>query len=462
MTKPTPLPEGRLVTWYGDDFTGAAAVMEVLSFAGLESVLFFAPPTPDQLSRFPNARGVGIAGTARARTPAWMEASLTPIFQEMARYEAAINHYKICSTLDSSAQLGSIGKASELGINTLAESNDWHAFLVAAPPMQRYQVFGNLFAGATESVHRLDRHPVMCRHPVTPMDEADVRLHLAQQTRLPIGLVSITDLNCGKGRAALKRERDKGASIVAIDCMDESSLIDAGQLIWENSGKQHFCIGSQGIEYALVAYWRHAGLLDEISPPASPGRVERMAVISGSCSPITANQIAVAATQGFEILRIDPSKAVDANAWKQELHRVCTLALTAIDNGSDPLMYTSNGPDDIANHHFLEAVDSAGSQISEVNEAVGSGLGALLLEVIERADLSRCAIAGGDTSGHGASMLGLYALTALAPIATGAALCQAHSDNQALANLQISLKGGQMGGQDFFQQVREGGLTAKS
>ena len=460
MTRPTPLPDGRLVAWYGDDFTGAAAVMEVLSFAGLESVLFFAPPTVDQLSRFPNARGIGIAGTARARSPAWMEASLPPVFKEMAKYGAAINHYKICSTLDSSAQLGSIGRAIELGIPLLAEADDWHAFLVAAPAIQRYQAFGNLFAGASGMVYRLDRHPVMCRHPVTPMDEADVRLHLEHQTRLPIGLVSIADLNAGKSQAALLRERHKDASIVAIDCMDESSLAEVGRLIWENHGRRHFCIGSQGIEYALVAYWRQVGLLDEMSPAASPGRVERMAVVSGSCSSVNAQQIAVAATQGFEAIRIDPSKAVDAAAWKHELQKVSALALSAIDNGFDPLMYTSTGPEDPANSRFLEAIDTAGLRMSDVNEDVGSGLGALLLDVIERAEISRCAIAGGDTSGHGASMLGLYALTALAPIATGAALCQAHSEKQSLANLQISLKGGQMGEADFFQQVRNGGLTA--
>ena len=459
MTGATPLPDGRLLAWYGDDFTGAAAVMEVLSFAGLESVLFFAPPTQTQLSRFPNARGIGIAGTARARSPAWMEATLPSVFGEMAEYKAAINHYKVCSTLDSSPQIGSIGRACELAMPLLSEPDDWHACLVAAPAMQRYQAFGNLFAGVSDTVHRLDRHPVLRQHPVTPMDEADVRRHLAKQTQLPIGLVSITELNAGLAQDALQRERDSGAAIVALDCMDESSLVEVGRLIWENRGKRHFCTGSQGIEYALVAYWRKAGLLESATPPAHPGRVDRMAIVSGSCSPITANQIAVAATQGFECIRIDPSKAVDAMAWENELQRVATLAMSAIGKGHDPLVHTSSGPDDPANVRFNEAIDAAGQPADEVNEAVGAGLGTLLLDLIDKASLSRCAIAGGDTSGHGASMLGLYALTALAPIATGAALCQAHSEKQSLGHLQIALKGGQMGGPEFFQQVRDGGLT---
>ena len=141
------------------------------------------------------------------------------------------------------------------------------------------------------------------------------------------------------------------------------------------------------------------------------------------------------------------------------MQRVSILALKAFDNGCDPLIHTSTGPEDPANERFREAIDTAALQAEHVNETVGSGLGSLLLELIEKAGVSRCAIAGGDTSGHGVSMLGIYALTALAPIATGAALCQAHSDKQSLAHLQIALKGGQMGGPDFFQQVRNGGLT---
>ena len=47
------LAEGILVAWYGDDFTGSAATMEVLAFAGLPSVLFLDLPTPEMLARFP-------------------------------------------------------------------------------------------------------------------------------------------------------------------------------------------------------------------------------------------------------------------------------------------------------------------------------------------------------------------------------------------------------------------------
>lgn len=184
------LPDGPLVTWYGDDFTGAAAVMEVLTFAGLPAVLFLDIPNEKRLNRFAGYRGIGIAGAARSQSPIWMEQNLPPIFAALQRIGAPVSHYKICSTLDSSPTVGSIGKAIELALPVLGGA--WHPIIVAAPRIGRYQAFGNLFASAGGLAVRLDRHPTMSRHPVTPMDEADVRLHLGRQTELPIGLIEVT------------------------------------------------------------------------------------------------------------------------------------------------------------------------------------------------------------------------------------------------------------------------------
>ena len=64
--------------------------------------------------------------------------------------------------------------------------------LVAAPALGRYTIFGTHFArfgiGSDGDIHRLDRHPSISQHPVTPMMEADLRLHLARQTNKKIAL----------------------------------------------------------------------------------------------------------------------------------------------------------------------------------------------------------------------------------------------------------------------------------
>ena len=160
--------------------------MEVLTFAGLPTVLFLDPPTPRRLARF--------AGLSRHRHRRRSRAPARPTgwtricprsSRRCATLGAPVVHYKVCSTFDSAPQVGSIGRAIDIARRSLG--GDWAPLVVAAPPIGRYQAFGNLFAAVDGGGYRLDRHPTMARHPVTPMDEADVRRHLAQQTALPLG-----------------------------------------------------------------------------------------------------------------------------------------------------------------------------------------------------------------------------------------------------------------------------------
>ncbi|WP_288585744.1 four-carbon acid sugar kinase family protein, partial [uncultured Methylobacterium sp.] len=260
-----PLPDGPLVAFYGDDFTGSSAAMEVLAFAGLETVLFLAQPGPERLAAFPGARAVGIAGVARSQPPAWMDRELPPAFRLLASLGAPVVHYKVCSTFDSAPHLGSIGRAAEIGRTVIP--GGWTPMVVADPGMGRYQSFGHLFAMADGRGHRLDRHPTMARHPATPMDEADLALHLARQTALPTGLVDFVAMKRGEGDAALARARAGGAVIVSLDVLDPETLAEAGRLMWERGGEPVFALGSQGVEAALVAHWRTAGLLPAEAPP---------------------------------------------------------------------------------------------------------------------------------------------------------------------------------------------------
>ena len=46
---------------------------------------------------------------------------------------------------------------------------------------------------------------------------------------------------------------------MALDVIDDETLVEAGRLVWEHGGERLFAIGSQGLEYALVAHWRAAG-----------------------------------------------------------------------------------------------------------------------------------------------------------------------------------------------------------
>ena len=100
---------------------------------------------------------------------------------------------------------------------------------------------------------------------------------------------------------------------------------------------------------------------------------------------------------------------------------------------------------------------ATGADPEQVNERIGDGLGRVLDSIFKKTGMRRGVIAGGDTSGHGARALGIHALTALTPVAPGSPICKAHCDDPTYDGLEIALKGGQVGQQDFFGVVREGG-----
>ncbi|MFT3870808.1 MAG: four-carbon acid sugar kinase family protein [Nibricoccus sp.] len=159
-----------LLAYYGDDFTGSTDALEFLTRAGISTTLFLDPPGPDKLKLYPGIQAVGVAGFTRSLAPEAMEKELRPAFEALRTLGARHVHYKVCSTFDSSPEVGSIGRAIDVGSSVFSAA--FVPLLVAAPALGRHCVFGNLFArmgiGSQGEIFRLDRHPSMSRHPVTP------------------------------------------------------------------------------------------------------------------------------------------------------------------------------------------------------------------------------------------------------------------------------------------------------
>lgn len=453
MNSMSSLPPGLLLAWYGDDFTGTAAVMEVLSFAGLPSMVFLQPPSAAQRARFPHLRGIGIAGTARSETPDWMRRNLPAMLKDVRSLGAPFLHYKICSTLDSAPTTGSIGVAMDVAVQHVGAR--LLPVYPSAVPMRRYQAFGNLFAAAPGGIFRLDRHPVMARHPVTPMDEADVRRHLARQTDLPIKLLDIDQLHAGMGSATLASAADSGACAVAIDSVSEQDQAEVGRILWERRGGEMVCFGSQGVEYALVAYWQQAGLIPQFPSAVSAGEVGPIAVVSGSVSPVTAAQIDHASASGFHLILADATDLAGDAAEAED--KAVRAMLAALARGQDAVVATARGPDDPAVERFRQWLGAHHMDPGVANRRIGQALGRILRRAVLEGGVRRTIISGGDTSGHAARELGIDAIEALAPTIPGAALSIARCDDPAIDGLQIALKGGQMGTEDFFRWVKQGG-----
>lgn len=448
-----------LLTFYGDDFTGSTDAMEALALAGLRTVLFFSPPAPELLERrFPDLRCMGVAGTSRAMSPAEMDLELEPILRELWCAGAPLFQYKVCSTFDSSPEVGSIGRVIDMARRLLTGS-DPISVLAGAPPLRRYTIFGHHFAAAGDQVYRLDRHPTMAAHPVTPMDEADLRVHLSRQTGASVALMSLIDLQGDRAEVDARyfeRLHDR-PDLVLYDALNDDHLRAAGRLIWEQAQRsRHFVVGSSGVAYALTAHWRACGMIGaERAAVARVEPVRPLLVVSGSASPITAQQIQWAAQNGFDCLRA-PVEELMQNRTAEKAHRdTVTRALQSLSSGSSVVIYAASGPDDPsirATRHLMAT--ASGVHSGNTAKILGAALGRMARELIALSGIGRVVIAGGDTSSYATQELGLYGLEMLGELAAGAPLCRAYSDEPRFDGLEIALKGGQMGGADYFGRAR--------
>ncbi len=450
--------EHLLLSFYGDDFTGSTDVMEAFTAAGVPTVLFLEPPNPQDLSRFSQMRCIGIAGQSRGKTPEWMRANLPEVFSKLRQVGAPIVQYKICSTFDSAPHIGSIGAAIDIGVRTSEAA--WSPMVIGAPRLKRYQAFGHLFAGANGLVHRIDRHPTMAHHPVTPMREADLRLHLSQQTTRPIDLIDLSALAQGQGQTLLDAAQSPEQPVVMIDVVDDASQIEAGKLVWENRGQGIFSASSSGLQYALTAYWRSQGWLPEGEGLRACAAAPCIAAVSGSCSPMSATQLEHAQENGFLVERLDLSRALPAASRQAEVQRLVKLATGAIHQGQSPIIYSAKGPNDAAVTGFDALAAQAGYTRQEAAAVVGELLAQVMKGILDNSTVQRVVVAGGDSSGAVGSFLGIKALTVESAIAPGVPLCRAWSDNPKRDGLSIALKGGQLGSAQFYSHVLHGSGAA--
>lgn len=431
-------PEPLLLAYYGDDFTGSTDALEFLTRAGARTALYLSPPTPAQLARHPGLQAIGVAGLTRSFAPAEMEAELRPAFAALHALGSRHVHYKVCSTFDSSPDVGSIGHAIEVGAQVFG--GRYVPLLVGAPALGRYCVFGNLFArmgiGSTGAIHRLDRHPSMSQHPVTPMHESDLRVHLANQTKKKTALFDIlkTELAADEARAALGRIVAEGAEIVLFDVLYPHQMTRLGALIDAAAGQGTpvFSTGSSGIEMALGQHWAEQGRLTAKTQWPDPGPAGPLLVVSGSCSPVTSGQIAWAQANGFFAIPLDPG-APDVEA-------AATQAEAALKAGHNAVIYTSRG--------------EAGAPVAA--SVLGTALGRIARQVSGRTGLRRLLVAGGDTSSYAGRALAVEALEMIAPLAPGAPLCRAFAPDSPADGLEVVFKGGQVGAPDFFGAVARG------
>ncbi|GAA2875225.1 four-carbon acid sugar kinase family protein [Nonomuraea rubra] len=404
-----------LVAFVADDFTGATDALWQFRRFGLSGSL-----VTDVAYLHDRDDVIGVATTARASADP--VASALPALRAVAALGPLAVQYKVCSTFDSSPASGSIGAVvAALHREGLARSAV--PVLAAQPEFGRYTWFANHFVRAGDEVVRLDRHPPARDHPVTPATEADLRVRLGEQGAGRTGW-----LPAGASREAY-RARGGDAAFVA-DAMTEEHLRALGALMIADARDLSplYCVGSGGLSYALAS----ALAANRPLPVGSVvlGAAGPVLVVSGSRSPVTARQIDAAERAGWAVL--------DAGGPDAIAHAEASLR-----EGRHTIVQSTRGP----------SRDPAG---------VGELLGRVAAAAVRAGLVRRLVVAGGDTSGQVVAALGARALDVAGTLAVGGPVCVLAADDPACDGLEVALKGGQVGGEDFFLRAALGTGSARA
>ncbi|MCS7120130.1 MAG: four-carbon acid sugar kinase family protein [Nitrososphaerota archaeon] len=452
-----------LLSFYGDDFTGSMALAETLTVSGMPTIVLTDAKEANFIrEHFPKARAIGIAGTSRSMRSDEMRSHLPPIFEKMKSYGTPIYIYKICSTFDSSKEIGNIGLAIEIAMKIF--SPDFVPLIPAAPKFNRFTIFGNHYAAFTNGqIYRLDRHPSLRNHPVTPMHESDLRLCLSEQTTIKTGLINILDIRKGKKHILrqIDRLKELSASIIIFDCLSNRDMKIICEVLWSlRRDKPLFIVGSQELGYGFGKIWADLGIT-RMALEQSRHRLSAkkpILVVSGTCSPNTERQIDYAVKMGFREIPLCPTSILDASEREREMNRVVQEAITFLKRGVSVIIHSAKGMKDPRIEFMKRKIEEACIEYSEANELLGLGLGEITLEIIEKTKIRRIVICGGDTAGMIQSRLGIKALQIAKPIGIAAPLCYVYSDSDVINGLEIAFKGGQAGDIDYFSRV----LAAKT
>lgn len=407
-----------------DDFTGATDLANMLVRGGMRTIQTIGvPATP--LAEDVDAVVVALKSRTipASKAVAQSLAALAWLQQSGARQI----YFKYCSTFDSTPK-GNIGPVTDALMDALATG-----FTIACPAFPengRTICRGYLFVGDV-----LLSESGMKDHPLTPMTDANLVRVLQAQTRRKVGLIRYDIL--ARGAQALREEiaklQQQGTSIAVVDALAESDL----HCIAEGCADLPLVTAGSGVGLGIAEHHRRAGRLSHAATAAVLPRVTgHAAVLSGSCSEATNNQVAHW-MQSRPAFCIDPLKLAagtpvveDAVAWAQ-----------AQVSKEPVLIYATSTPQEVKAVQRELGVERAGALVEEALARIAKGMVA--------AGVRKLVVAGGETSGAVVGALGIRSLRIGPQIDPGVPWTES-LDAQPIA---LALKSGNFGSTDFFSKA---------
>lgn len=369
-----------------DDYTGGTDIALAFRKSGLRTLLFFG--TPQSGGELPPHEAIVIALKSRTTPPAQAVADTLDACRWLAGTGKRQLYFKYCSTFDSTPA-GNIGPV----LDALAEEMGTATVLTtpSSPEHGRTVYSGHLFV---DGMPLADSH--MAHHPLTPMTDSDLtRVLRAQSSRAVTGLTLATVRGgVSKVRAAIADAANNGAVHVLADAVDADDL----RVLARAVADQPLIAGAAGLAGALATARATSPGRDSSAP--DPVGTSRAAVLAGSCSVRTLEQVADYERHGNPSFRLDALPTQDAKV----LSEAALAWVDGLGEGTSPLIYTSLPPSEL--HQVQKALGVAASA-----ELLESALAQVAIGLWRRG-VRRFVLAGGETSGaivdalrvHGASV----------------------------------------------------------
>ena len=281
-----------------DDYTGAADVATALRRAGCDTMLHFG--TPEASIDVADADAV-VVGLRIRTAPAQVAVRMAlHAHAWLACRGAEQIYFKYCSTFDST-DAGNIGPIAD----ALAATTETPLTVVcpAAPEHGRTVYQGHLFVGSV-----LLSDTSMRDHPLTPMRDSSVIRTLARQTDSPVASVPHEYVRQGADAVAerLSRLRWRGVRYAVVDALSEHDL----RTVAEASASLRLVTGAAGLAASLGRAYgspaARAGSSPELALPEGT-----TAILAGSCSATTIEQVAHAARE-LPAYRVAPTASTSA------------------------------------------------------------------------------------------------------------------------------------------------------
>ena len=411
-----------------DDYTGASDLANALATNGLRTVQTIGLPPADL--DLPEVDAVVVALKSRS-IPAGEAVGLSLAADDWLRSQGAAHVlFKICSTFDSTDE-GNIGPVSD----ALRAASGARITLVnpGFPGTGRRVFQGHLF------VHdQLLSESPLKDHPLNPMHDANLVRVLARQSAAAVGLVPLQIVEQGPEalRAALAALAGRGMGAAIVDAVNDAHFDVLGAVALDHP----VSTGASGLGIGLAhALSRWAGRYAEAAPawpPLPPGPFA--AILAGSCSQATLQQIAAAEGQ-MPVRHLDVAKLA---AGEAEIAETLAWAVPLLPQGP-VLIASSVSPETVRK---LQA-DHGGPALGPRIEAAL----ARLAEGLVQHGVGKLIVAGGETSGAVVNRLGLQAFRIGPEIAPGVPALGVIGVHH--AGLRLALKSGNFGGEDFFARA---------